>query len=315
MRALLVRAVGGPHAHPGRGRRDLGHLHAQAQISAGGHRVHQPPVASVRHVAEVVPAVFELVPHPAQRLASSKVGGLGLDASVQHLARPPRRARRQAGPGHERLDPVRRGRLRPELGGQLAGRLREALKVETERLPRLRGREAASLAAVKAGDLRHRVRRAAGNADLVREGTHRVPDRHVDPRPAQVDRRAAHVNRVQPAADPVAGLHHHALNPTVRQRVRDRQPGDPRTDHHHALDRPRHSPGNLGPPVVEILSGQSGHPLRPRAATLHRAHGTAAVPRCGKSRAGSSPCLRFTPGALRPRWAGLRPAGRSQRPR
>ena len=87
--------------------RDLGHLHAQPQIDAGGHRVHQAPVAPVRHIAEVVPVVLDLVPHPAQRLALGEVGGLGLDERVQRLARPP-----APGPGPGRPRP-RTPRSRP----------------------------------------------------------------------------------------------------------------------------------------------------------------------------------------------------------
>jgi hypothetical protein len=65
---------------------------------------------------------------------------------------------------------------------------------------------------------------------------------------------------VQPATDPVATLHHNALNPTVGQRVRDRQSGDPRTDHHHPLDRPHHLAGNVRSSVIETLSSQPGPP-------------------------------------------------------
>jgi hypothetical protein len=50
---------------------------------------------------------------------------------------------------------------------------------------------------------------------------------------------------------------------------------DPRTDHHHPLDRPCRSRRNIGSPVVKTLSSQPGHP-RP---------GAGPIPHCGSLRA------------------------------
>jgi hypothetical protein len=69
---------------------------------------------------------------------------------------------------------------------------------------------------------------------------------------------------VQPAADPIAGLDHDAVNAAMRQGAGDRQSGDARSDDHHTLDRPRHSGGNDGLPVVETLSSQPGPPSAKR---------------------------------------------------
>src|SRR5258705_514106 len=71
----------------------------------GGHRLPQPPVPAVRDIAEIVSLVLDLVPPPPQRLALGQIGGFSLDGPVEHLAGPPGRARGEAGPGHERLDP------------------------------------------------------------------------------------------------------------------------------------------------------------------------------------------------------------------
>lgn len=260
VRAFFGGTVRAAHGHTTRRVRDLGHLDAQAQVNAGRHRLHQAAVTPYGGVAEVAPSVFHLVPHPAQRLALGEVGRLGLDQRVQRLARSPGRTRRQAGPGHEGFDPIGGRRIRPEFGEQPVSRLREIFQLQAEALPDLSGRQPSSLAGVKAGQLRQRVRAAGADADLIREGAHRVPDGRVYPRPAQIDRRARQVNRVQPAADPVAGLHHDTLNPGVGKSVRDRQTGDPRPDHDHPLDRPRRPGGHVGPPVVETLSSQPGHP-------------------------------------------------------
>ena len=108
----------GAHRHAIRRQRDLGHLHAQAHINAGRHRVDQAPVSPVRHIAEVITVVLDLVPHPAQRLAPGEIGGLGFDDRVQRLARPPGRSRCQSGARHEGFDPLRRRRVRPEFGPQ-----------------------------------------------------------------------------------------------------------------------------------------------------------------------------------------------------
>jgi hypothetical protein len=75
--------------------------------------------------------------------------------------------------------------------------------------------------------------------------------------------------RVQPAADPIAGLHDHALDPAVGQSIRDRQAGDPRTDDDHTLDRSRDPGGYVRLPVIETLTRQPGHPHR-RTATCYR---------------------------------------------
>jgi hypothetical protein len=75
-----------------------------------------------------------------------------------------------------------------------------------------------------------------------------------------IDRRAGQVNRVQPATDPVTGLHHDAPNASVRKSIRDGQSRDPRTDYHHVLDRPRQAAGGICPPVVKVLSSHRGHP-------------------------------------------------------
>jgi hypothetical protein len=181
---------------------------------------------------------------------------------------------RRAGPGarpgrgQERLDPVRRGCVRAEFGGQRAGRLREGVEVQGELRRGLGGRQAPAFGAVETGHLRHRVGAAAGYTDLPREGTHRVsPTGHVNPRATQIDRRARQVDRVQPATDPVAGLQHDTLNSAVRQRVRYRQPGDPGAHHQHALGLPGQPSGDVRPPIIEAPSGQPGHPLvgeRPR---------------------------------------------------
>src|SRR5262245_9376645 len=70
---------------------------------------------------------------------------------------------------------------------------------------------------------------------------------------------------MQPTTDPIASLHHHALDAATGKSVRDRQSGDSRTDHHHTLDRLRRAHRNVGSPVVETLSNQPGYP-RVRAA-------------------------------------------------
>jgi hypothetical protein len=95
---------------------------------------------------------------------------------------------------------------------------------------------------------------------VLREGTHRVPDRRVYPRTAHIYQGARQVNRVQPTTDPIASLNHYAVNPGVPKSVRDRQSGDPRAHHHHTLNGPRHPHRNIRLPVVETLSGQPGHP-------------------------------------------------------
>ena len=84
----------------------------------------------------------------------------------------------------------------------------------------------------------------------------------MDPGPTQVDRRTSQVNRVQPAADAVAGLQDHALDAGMAKGVGDGQPGDPRSHHHDAVDRPRHSARDIGSPVVVTLGAQPGTPLR-----------------------------------------------------
>ena len=142
----------------------------------------------------------------------------------------------------------------------------------------LGGRQPACLATVKTGQLRQRVRAAAGDADVLCESPHRVPHRGVYPRPAQFDRRTRQVNRVQPATDPIAGLHHHAVNAAMGKSVRDRQSGDPRTDHHHTLDRLRRPHRNISSPVVETLSNQPGHP-RPGEGPIPRRGGLRAAGR------------------------------------
>ena len=165
-------------------------------------------------------------------------------------------------PGHEGFDPVGGRRVGPEFGEKPASRLGEVFQLQADIRLDLGGRQPSALAAVKAGQFGQRVRAAAADAGLIGEGPHRVPDGRVYPRPAQIDHGVGQVDRVQPAADPIAGLYHDAVNPAMGQSVGDRQPGDARSDDHHTLDRPRHSGGNAGLPVVETLSSQPGHPRR-----------------------------------------------------
>ena len=181
MRAFFGCAVSTLHLHAIGRQRNLCHVDAQAQINAGGHRIDQAPVAPVRHIAEVIPIVFDLVPHPAQRLALSEVSGLGLDNRVQRLACPPRRPRCQASPRHECFDPICCRRIWPKLRTQPADRLREGLVLHAETRLYLSGRQPATLAAVKPRQSRQRVCAAARNADLLREGAHRIPDWHMYP--------------------------------------------------------------------------------------------------------------------------------------
>jgi hypothetical protein len=130
---------------------------------------------------------LELVPHPAQRLSFRQVGRLGLDARIQHLPHPSYLVRRLASRRDERLDCLRHGGVLAELGEQPLGRLWEPLEVAAEQVRSLGRRQAAAFAV-----------------------------RHVDPRAAQVDRQPAQVDRVQPAADPVPGFKHEALESCVR---------------------------------------------------------------------------------------------------
>ena len=96
-------------------------------------------------------------------------------------------------------------------------------------------------------------------------GLPRSRGRHVYPRPAEIDRRAGQIHRVQPAADPVPGLQHDALDPSVRQRVRDRQAGNPRADHHHALDRSCHPAGTSVRPSSKLSAVNATTPHRRKA--------------------------------------------------
>ena len=284
----------------------LCHLHAQPQINAGGHRIHQAPVASLRDIAEVVAAVFGLVPHPAQRLPPSEASGLGLDHRVQRLARPPRRPLGQASSRDERFDPICCRRIRPELRTRPAGRLREGLILQAEACLHLRGRQPAPLTAVKNGQLRQRVCAAAGNAGLTGEGAHWVPGRHVYPRPAQIDRQTGQVDRVQPAADPIASLQHHTLSPSVGERVGDGQSCDPRANHHHALDRPVHPAGNVCAPVTEAFSSHrspaaaNGHATTANAEAAARSRTPRCQARGGQGRRSCSAAVRPSP-RCRPR--------------
>src|SRR6202042_2878667 len=59
----------------------------------GGHRVDQAPVTAVGRVTEIVAAVLELGPHPAQRLLRGQAGRIRLDVGRQQLTGPRRRAR------------------------------------------------------------------------------------------------------------------------------------------------------------------------------------------------------------------------------
>jgi hypothetical protein len=55
---------------------------------------------------------------------------------------------------------------------------------------------------------------------------------------------------MQPTSDPVTGLHHHASDTGMRQRVRDSQSRDPRADHYHPLDRTTHLARHISSTIV-----------------------------------------------------------------
>jgi hypothetical protein len=62
---------------------------------------------------------------------------------------------------------------------------------------------------------------------------------------AHVDRRAAKINGVQPAADPSASLDDYALDPAQCQCVGNGQSGNSCADHHDSLDRSGNPAGNV----------------------------------------------------------------------
>ena len=307
-------------------------------ISAGGHRVHQAPVAPVRHVAEVVPVVLDLVPHPAQRLALGQVGGLGLDGPVQRLARPPLRARGQAGRGHERLDPVRGGRIRAEFGGQPAGRLGEGLEVQVEDRLGLGGRQAPVLAAVETGHLRHRVRAAAGHAGLAARrrasgsrrpacGSTTRPDRPASPpgRPCAAGRRSGRgppAPRTPPRRAPVRSRPSARRSRRPTTSTRSAVPASPPgTSTRPSSKLPAVTPGTLPCRRTATLPREARRPLRAGSATCRRA-GRRCRTRCLPGRpctaTGTPQARGSSPGSSHrcqaERWRNAPPAQRRGRP-
>ena len=145
--------------------------------------------------------------------------------------------------------------------------------------------EAAPLDVVVEDRLLDRAAVTALHACLVCEPAQRIPDRRVDPGAAQVDGNPSDIDRVQPAADPVARLQHQAVHAGVGQRIRGRQAGQPAADHDHTLDRALASSGDI---KVAVVVGLGGHPEIMSGNGRYRPHGgrdrggvLAALPRCG----------------------------------
>ena len=91
---------------------------------------------------------------------------------------------------------------------------------------------------VERADRRHvelDVRIAAADARLLGELRHRVADRLVDPRAAEVDRHAADVHRVRAAADAAAALEDDVLDAGVPERVGEREAGPAGADDDHPV--------------------------------------------------------------------------------
>ena len=188
VRADLGGAVARVHAYAAAGVLDLGHLHTQAYVDPGSHRVDQTPVArrSDRSPKKSPSYSFSL---PNQR---SECRSAESAASASTSARSACRARRAASPVSaaildEGLDRVRHrrvaGRARPRSRRQ---RVRERLEGEVHARVDLGCGEPTAAPAVEGADAPTRGSPATTrDAGLLGEVAQRVPDRVVDPRPAR----------------------------------------------------------------------------------------------------------------------------------
>jgi len=129
---------------------NLDHVDLQAHVHAGGHRVDKAEISAVRQIAEVVPVVLGLVPHPAQGLAFREVCGLGLDHRAQALSGPPLWDGRQPGIRKECVDRLGDGGIRPELAAQPVDRRGKRLVQHREIRLDLNPGQPTALRAVKA---------------------------------------------------------------------------------------------------------------------------------------------------------------------
>jgi hypothetical protein len=203
---------------------DRRHLDPEPDLESVGHRTHQGPVAVHRQVAEQVTLVLLLAREPVERHPFGEVGGVGLQHGAHGLASPARVRARHPGIGHQRLHRLPARAIRSEPGTHVLDHGGELLQRQREQPIHLVLIQAPALGDVVRRDRRQRVARVAGDADLVSERPHRVADRVVNPRAAEVHRRTGEVDRVQPTADPVTCLQHHAVDTLVSQGGRHGQP-------------------------------------------------------------------------------------------
>ena len=112
-------------------------------------------------VAEVVLVVLLLRPQPRERLLLGGAGGVRLDARAQALPRAPQSVPVEPGRGHEGLDPVGRGRVRPQPVAERVQGRGEAAEVARPGLRHLLGREPGPGAHVERRQGRQRVARPA----------------------------------------------------------------------------------------------------------------------------------------------------------
>jgi hypothetical protein len=91
------------------------HGFPEADVHPLGESGDHAGVASVGQVAEIVPLILQIVPHPAKRLLVAGVRALCLDHRVQCLAGPPTGGAAQLRPSQEGIDGVGHGCTGAEL--------------------------------------------------------------------------------------------------------------------------------------------------------------------------------------------------------
>jgi hypothetical protein len=110
------------------------------------------------------------------------------------------------------------------------------------------------------GDVELDVGVESRDARLLGEAGHRVVERLVDPRTAEIDRHATHVDCVRSAADPRAPLEQHEVDAGISQCVRQSQARPTGADDDHALGVAGQAARN-GVIAVVVLGGLGGKDL------------------------------------------------------
>jgi len=266
VRASFRPAVGRAHRH-----RHQATARPRPHPRPGAHQRRTPssrqaPVTPVRHIAEVITVVLDLVPHPAQRLAPGEVGDSASMIACSAWRAAAGRSRCQSGACHGKLrsppPPTRAARVRPAVSRTRPGGL--VLHAETGRY--------------LGGDRRRPSARRTRPAQAPVCGRQETPicARRCSSVPDGHGVSTSHPGR--PAKPPRSTV---CSRPPIRSRPRARRTprrpgsgrsrpstGDPAPTTTTRPDRPHDPAGSMCPPVGETLSRQPDHPAPANSATL-----------------------------------------------